>query len=61
MCLCKEASKKPKRIELQSFWVGEDVEVLGGWCLEGVGKLRVFPYLTLCIFSTWLFLSYILL
>ena len=44
---------KPKGQSLESFWVGEHVEVLGEWHLERTRKLLVLsPYFALCFSSS---------
>lgn len=45
---------------LKSFWVGEHINVLGGWwALKGRGSSAPYhPSLALCTSSIWLFLSY---
>ena len=52
--------KTPKELGLGSFLVGEHMEVLeeSSEPGQGVEVLTPFPYLTLCISSIWLFLSY---
>lgn len=64
-CLHNEKPIQSSKQEgLENFWVGEHIEVLGGWCAHRGGQgssTPQSPYLTLCIDSIWLFLSCILL
>ena len=49
--------------DLKTFWVGEHIRVLGGWCAQNRHTNSVpppHPYLVLCISIIWLFLRCIL-
>ena len=57
-----EVSIKPWKVRVQRALRWVSTWKLGNECLEKAGKLRALsPHLALCIFPTWLFLSYILL
>ena len=54
--------KNLKLWDSKSFQVSEHMEMLGGWYIQRGQEAAhpLYPYLTLCISSIWLFLSCIL-